>query len=75
MAVAERRNLEVGRRMPVVEHRKLEVEHHMLAVAFLDKGPAKGVTHKALVPVGDHRLVAENRMPFLTPKCGPISYY
>ena len=71
MAVAEHRNLEVERRkpavehrMPVVERRRLEVEHHKLAGAFLDMGPAEGVTHKALVPVGDHRRVAENRMPF-----------
>ena len=68
MAVAVRRNLEVGRRKPAVEHHMPVVEHRKLAVAFLDRGPVEGVTHKALVPVGDHRRVAENRMPFLNTK-------
>lgn len=59
MPVAERHKpAAVEHRMPVVELRKV-------AVAFLDIGLVEEATHKALVQVGDHMLVVENRMPFL----------
>lgn len=65
MPVAEHHKLAVEHRKPVVADYTPVAEHRKVAVAFLDIGPAEVATRKALVPVGDHMQVVENRMPLL----------